>query len=215
MTAVLLAGSLACAVGYLVTAELGDYPGRVLVKGGGVALLAAAVLWRVWAGPADLLWLVAALTLSVAGDCLLVYESRFRAGLVAFLLAHLSYLGLFWLGIGTGHFGWIAIAGSAAVVVAGVVLLASLWRELGSMRAPVGVYVVVIGAMAISALGTGSAWLSAGALAFVSSDVLIAVNKFSKRLPRSRRLNWILYYGGQVSLAAGALHASGIRLFPW
>jgi alkenylglycerophosphocholine hydrolase len=43
---------------------------------------------------------------------------------------------------------------------------------------PVGVYIAVIAAMAVSAIAGGNAWGIAGALLFLVSDSLIAENRF-------------------------------------
>jgi uncharacterized membrane protein YhhN len=47
---------------------------------------------------------------------------------------------------------------------------------------------------------------AAGALLFVVSDAILAVDKFATPLPLARLLNMSSYWGGQALLCAAALH---------
>jgi len=122
------------------------------------------------------------LLLSLAGDVLLIAPSMFIAGLVAFLLAHLCYIGAFATGV--GFFPRLQPF-AAAAVVAGAVLLV-LWPTLpGSLRMPVLAYVVAIGLMvgqaharaAVAGLRENRR-AAAGASLFLLSDGLLAIDRF-------------------------------------
>ena len=160
--------------------------------------------------------LLAGLVLSLVGDVALLWPQQgFLPGLVAFLLAHLAYLVAFTRGVRFG--AWpLAFAGYAALAA---VVLAVLWPGVpGPLRAPVVAYVLCLAAMAAQ---TATAWRVAGVPAdaatrrrlagaaiggalFLTSDALLATNRFHTPLPLSTL--WILatYWSAQW-LIAGAL----------
>jgi uncharacterized membrane protein YhhN len=125
-------------------------------------------------------WFVVALVWSLAGDVALMLPGRFVAGLAAFLVGHLAYVAGFW----TRPPGLAAVAVAAVVVAVPVgALAARLVRALRAsgergLVAPVLAYVVVIGAMVVSALASGNAVAGAGAALFATSDALIAWDRF-------------------------------------
>jgi uncharacterized membrane protein YhhN len=174
------------------------------------ALLAAAVVWPVGAGDSAAVrpWLVAALAASLAGDVLLLAPGRFIAGLVAFLLAHLAYLGAFaqlpgsvpWLVLG------VALTGVVVASVGRLLLAAARRAGLG---VPVAVYGTVICGMAIAATRTGLPAAILGAWLFVASDAMLAWGRFqapsagSPRGPAALRVAvMVTYHAGQVLLFA-------------
>ena len=158
--------------------------------------------------------LLAGLVLSLLGDVALLWPQQgFLPGLVAFLLAHLAYLVAFTRGARLG--GWpLAFAGYAALAA---VVLAVLWPGVpGPLRAPVVAYVLCLAAMAAQ---TASAWRVAGVPAdpatrrrlagaaiggtlFLTSDALLATNRFHTPLPLSTL--WILatYWSAQWLIAS-------------
>jgi uncharacterized membrane protein YhhN len=96
-----------------------------------------------------------------------------------------------------------------------VLHVALLLPSLGPLTIPVGVYTLVIAAMLWRAtLGLGRPGVdptlarlaAAGALLFVVSDAILAINKFHSPLPLARLLNMSSYWGGQALLCAAALH---------
>jgi uncharacterized membrane protein YhhN len=150
-------------------------------------------LWLMAQTPGDrsrlrLGWLFG-LLFSTVGDVLLMYEGGlfFVLGLLAFLLAHLSYIvGAASALRGQRGFleknpGWIV-----PFLVYPALLLYGLWPGIPEgMRVPVTVYAVVISTMAQSVVNlhghiekTIFRTMVAGALLFVLSDSLIAVAKF-------------------------------------
>ncbi len=148
-------------------------------------------------GTAFARWVFAGLALSALGDVLLISEERhwFLAGLVAFLAAHLAYVGAF------------ASAGSpspwtAAALVAGASLvLRWLWPHLGGMRIPVAAYCAVVSLMLWFALGVSRAEVRLGGLLFYLSDLLVARHRFVRPDARSRLIGLPLYYAGQYLIA--------------
>ena len=129
--------------------------------------------------------LLVALLFSLLGDIVLMFSSRsewfFIGGLVAFLIAHLCYIVLFYKQRGTTFKNW---PGTIGFFVYAMGLFYMLYPYLGEMLFPVLVYMMVILAMASAALlrsQTSSLSYNLvlyGALCFLLSDSLLAINKF-------------------------------------
>ena len=151
---------------------------------------------------------LAGLVLGAAGDVALLGESKraFLAGLVLFLLGHLAYVAAFAALVPPAAWvGGLAVAPFAV----GAVVLALLWSRLGSMRAPVVAYVVVIGLMVAGALavvshragGAASLRIALGAVLFWLSDLAVARDRFVGKSFVNRAWGLPAYYGGQLVLA--------------
>ncbi len=171
-------------------------------------LVAMAVVLQ--ARPRGLRWLLAALAASLAGDVFLMFPGYFIPGLVAFLLAHLAYIALF-----RQQVGWLPNR-RALMAVVGVAggMYGVLWFGglPAGLRAPVAAYVVAIALMAAQAIGRAtvlrdkpSVLVAVGALCFMLSDTLLAINRFVTPLPMSPV--WVLgtYYTAQCLIVAGVL----------
>ncbi|MGF6349315.1 lysoplasmalogenase family protein [Variovorax sp. W2I14] len=150
--------------------------------------------------------LLAGLAASLAGDVLLMGSAAlFVPGLICFLLAHLTYIALFRIGV--GMFPRRAVL--AATLLIGAGMYAFLWQGglPPALRIPVGVYVVVIACMAAQAIGRAAVlraadpsavWVAVGACFFMLSDALLATNRFVSPLPLAQL--WVLatYYAAQM-----------------
>jgi uncharacterized membrane protein YhhN len=182
-----------------------------------VMLLLLAWLWRQGAWPAPLWAFALGLTLSLAGDVLLMLPERFfLAGLVSFLLAHLAYIAGFLSG-GRPPLGPTLLL-AVPVAVAGYLLVsrvaaALLARGRRGLVGPVLAYGVVISLMVLSALTTLArpAWdpsaarlASLGAVLFLASDAILAWDRFVVPIRFGRLLNLVTYHLGQIALIAGA-----------
>jgi alkenylglycerophosphocholine hydrolase len=150
--------------------------------------------------------LAAGLLLSLAGD--VVIERSFTGGLALFLLAHVAYVSAFLADAKQKH---LVRALPIAVYAAGVT--AFLWRGLGDLRPAVVAYVIAISAMmwrAAARVGRAGAarpgeWAGlAGAILFALSDTLIAVDRFDAPVPHARVVIILLYWAGQLGIAASA-----------
>lgn len=149
-------------------------------------------------------FVMVALVFGALGDWLLSRPRGFLAGLISFAVGHVVYLALLWRFAGVPVF-W----GVAVVAGAGVGLLLWLWPGLGSLRWPVVGYAGVSVALAAVALGVPSGVVTAGVLAFVASDMVLAVVVFGlperhPAQPYLARLVWALYWGGQAMILFGA-----------
>lgn len=178
--------------------------GRTILKAIPVSTLMILVL-RVTGG-FPRICLTGALFGSLSGDILLDLPNPnlFIFGLVAFLVAHLFYNLLFFrYGKSPDGFGKVMIAG--LVLFAGLMI----WIFRGippSLYGPVVLYIVVIITMSIGALlvPAGNRLLFWGALLFIASDVVLAVNKFLVVVPYGRLINISLYFIAQFIIIQAA-----------
>ncbi len=180
-------------------------------------LLAWFLLTGGWRGP--LVWFGAGLLLSLAGDVLLLVNERrwFLFGLGAFLLAQLAYL----LGINSPPPPFNAMTFMVALLVVTSalplvrrILFGAAQKGLRRLVGPVRIYATVISLMLFSALltlfrtdwfSTPAYLVSLGAVFLVSSDLILAWNKFVKPVRRGRLALMITYHLGQIALIAGAV----------
>jgi len=154
--------------------------------------------------------LLVALGLCLAGDILLLAdtESRFLAGLGAFLLGHLAYAALF-LHLGLPH-PWWGVIGVAGILVllpfAFRIVRAAAGRGV-ALGGAVTAYIGVIGAMAVLGWATGNVWLGVGALVFVVSDTILGFNQFVRPVRWGPVAVMVTYLFAQALLVVGALGA--------
>jgi uncharacterized membrane protein YhhN len=151
-------------------------------------------------------WFVAALAFSLVGDVLLMLPSDlFVAGLGAFLVGHLCYLAGFWAHGPGGR----AVAVAAVIVVVAVAplgfrILKALSRT-PPLQGPVAAYMAVISAMLATALATGNVGAGVGAALFVSSDTMIAWNRFVRPFRAADVGIMVTYHLGQAALVLSLL----------
>lgn len=157
-----------------------------------------------------------ALLCSWAGDVLLQLEGLFIPGLVAFLLAHLCYIYYFCkLPRFVQGTIWQEPLVGLPVLVYVVLFLWLLYPFLDAMKLPVTVYAVTIGIMMLAAINTRQRLDGAittlffnGALQFVLSDSLLAVNLFAFHHVLLSVFVMLTYSSAQYLLVKGALRTS-------
>ncbi|WP_281239419.1 lysoplasmalogenase [Flavobacterium praedii] len=136
-------------------------------------------------------FLLTALTFSWIGDIILLFADKgelyFIFGLVAFLLSHLVYIILFSKQQNTRTIDnkiifWIGVL---AILTYFVFMINTLFPKLGPLKIPVLVYAIVITTMLFFAFKGNLKWaipannyILIGAIVFVSSDSILAFNKF-------------------------------------
>jgi uncharacterized membrane protein YhhN len=170
-------------------------PWGLVWKASGIAILGLyALSCRAWA-------VGIGLVLSSVGDVLL--EIYFQAGMAAFALAHISYIVAF-AGVirrdGLNKSGWLL---AAAVLIISIALGVWLTPGMAELLVPGLIYQVIISVMVITAmLSKASPIARAGAVIFMLSDSLIAVEKFGDMhvIPGAV---WITYAVAQIMLAWG------------
>ncbi|MGZ4601510.1 lysoplasmalogenase [Oryzihumus sp.] len=173
-----------------------------------MVLLAALALALGAGGTGTGRWLLAAIALGCIGDVALLRdnEARFLGGLAAFLLGHLAYVAAFAsLGLDPR---W-ALAGAAVVLLdlatAGRRILVSVARQDRTLGGAVAAYMLVIAAMTVTAWGTGRPLVALGAVVFVVSDTVLALDRFVRPRPGSRVLVMVTYHVGQLLMVLGVL----------
>ena len=154
--------------------------------------------------------IITGLVFSLAGDVFLMLPAdRFVAGLVAFLIAHLFYIAAFASEI-SALIWWPLVP----AVIYGIVIYTILAPSLGKLKLPVLIYVVGILIMAWlawerwSQTGQSGALLaSVGAVLFVISDTILALNRFRGTFKPARALNLTTYFAAQrlIASSVGAL----------
>jgi uncharacterized membrane protein YhhN len=175
-----------------------------------------------WATKPLLMPVLVAFTLAAAGDrgkdmrlpaagmaasglgdiALLGPDSWFLPGMGAFAAAHACYIAAL---AGDGAAGRVRPRAAAGYAALWAVLIAVLWRRLGSLRVPVAAYSLLLVSMAILASGRNRAAAAGGAL-FVVSDALIACGLAGIRaVPRQESAVMPAYAAAQFLLAAGYL----------
>ena len=162
---------------------------------------------------------ITALIFSWIGDVILLFADKgeiyFILGLVAFLISHLFYIVLFnkqtiIKSISNKlSFG----AGIGLILIYFSVMIGTLGPKLGSLTLPVVIYAVVISTMLYYALKGSYQWNSIpynsvliGAVFFISSDSILAFNKFYHPIPQASFSIMITYLLAQYSIVWGILN---------
>lgn len=157
--------------------------------------------------------LLLGLFLSMVGDISLLFKNGFVMGLAAFLCAHIAYI--FMLRRETTR--WLPSASAAILcAAAGAALYSYLWTHglPHNLRWPVLAYVCVIATMAAQAIGRAkylrtpaAVYVAAGAISFMVSDSILAMDKFVAAVPGAYL--WVLgtYYLAQWLIVHGMLSA--------
>jgi uncharacterized membrane protein YhhN len=144
-----------------------------------------------------------ALALGAAGDVALLApgETAFTAGLASFLAGHLAWIAALRQRPGRGY---LRARPALAVppVAAFAAMNAYLWKRTGPNRIPVLAYSAALLAMSLTALDSGSPRTAAGGALFLTSDTLLALEKFGGlKLPVHEGLVMATYTTAQALLA--------------
>lgn len=158
-------------------------------------------------------WLVLAFVYSLIGDVAIMLaddelgstDPRFLFGVVAFLAAHVCFIGAF-----ADHgvhslqalAGLLIIAGTSALVMPR--LLPTVVRA-GGMRLAVllGGYSLSLAAMVVLGIGTASIGVALGAVLFLASDTTLAWDRFHTRIPNGPLAVAITYHLAQFLILVG------------
>ena len=193
----------AAAALYCILLGLRPYPGDVALKTT-MCVLLALVAWRT-----QFRLFAVALLFSAAGDALLASDGErwFVPGLAAFLTTHLLYATIFLRDPRLPHISLRGGRRFAAVLIPlfAVVYAAFLFPRLGALAAPVVGYIAAIVAMALLALRVAPVSVPVGAVMFMVSDSLLALDKFVWSAQWIGPLIWISYAAAQLLIAFGML----------
>jgi len=206
MTLVLALFAAAAAAGTIFADAKGRWRLVYALKPLAMAAVIALAALRVPAGrPAYKTFILAGLAASLLGDVfMMLRKKRFVEGLASFLLAHGFYIAAFVLATGPR----LSLGTFLPFFVFAVVMMRVVVPGAGGMKAPVVVYIVVITIMAALAAdrfivfgGTRALFAFAGAVLFVVSDSVLAVNRFARKIPRAQLAILSAYFAAQLLLA--------------
>lgn len=155
-------------------------------------------------------WLMAALLLCATGDWLLAipwWTMSFVLGLAAFLCAHLCFMGALLPLVVKESLSRARLVVMAVLCATAVALLVWFWPHLGrdNLTIPVTVYVVVLTAMACTAIAARlpTIWAPVGAVCFMASDAMIAISRFILGHEALAVPIWWLYAAALILITAG------------
>ncbi len=210
-TLILLIIGVLAALGFILGMILDNYPLRMVTKPIPVLMMILFLILNARKGRFQ--WLIiGGLALGMVGDILLEYAPEtFLLGLIAFLLGHLLYLVAFTLDCRRPAWGIAIFLYLYAIGLYG-------FLDMGSMKAdkmalPVLIYIIVITAMGWRALARYHVPtihpLSAragvlGALFFMASDSMLAVDMFIFHLTYAHVAVIITYWLGQLGITLAA-----------
>ena len=131
-------------------------------------------------------WYILALVFSFLGDVFLLFEGQlfFMIGLVSFLIAHLLFIKII--------LGWLTKSSLYTIIVAFIPFLITfsgliymLKDSLNELLIPVIIYGITISLFGVVSLlnylntkTVKALWMFFGALVFITSDSILAINKF-------------------------------------
>jgi len=163
---------------------------------------------------------IAAMSFCWLGDVLLMFDYKselfFMAGLGSFLVGHILYI-LYYQQLRydsstTALLGPQKVRFSLPILLAGTGLVVVLYPTLGGLRLPVMIYALVITVMALQALfrfgytNTRSfTFIFCGAISFMISDSLLAINKFLQPVPLASLFIMATYILAQYLIMEGVL----------
>lgn len=163
-------------------------------------------------------FLLTALIFSWIGDVVLLFADKgqiyFIVGLVSFLISHIAYIILFskQLRINSTRNKAVFWVGITVIIVYLMVMLSVLLPSLGDLKIPVFVYATVLSTMLLFAFKgylkwskPASIYILLGAVIFVSSDSIMAFDKFYEPLKFSSFLIMSTYITAQYLIVVGIL----------
>jgi uncharacterized membrane protein YhhN len=151
------------------------------------------------------LFIVAGLGASLVGDVFMMLRNKkFTAGLAAFLLAHVLYTAAFLRTMSPR----VEVMTVLPLLIYALFMMRTLFPHLGGLKAPVTLYILVITVMTglavqryINIGGTPAFLACAGAILFVISDTILAINRFAKKIPLAQFYILGTYFTAQLLLA--------------
>ncbi|MFZ9263201.1 MAG: lysoplasmalogenase [Chitinophagaceae bacterium] len=166
------------------------------IKGG---LLKDAIIW--------------ALFFSWLGDILLQKENLFVPGLICFLTAHIFYI-FFFAHTSSEKTSFFKLRPVMLIAVLAYLIefMHLLWPSLGAMKIPVLIYGITISTMLSAAIwqyqklnDRTALYLIIGATMFVTSDSILAINKFSYPFSSAGIFIMSTYILAQLFIVLGAI----------
>ena len=149
------------------------------------------------------------LVFSAIGDVSLVFRRGFLPGLVAFFAAHCCYIVAFTPGAAVNG---ASVLAAIAIAVAAGMMLRRLWPHVTRLSVPVTIYAGALALMAWCAIARATAFHSTaayagaiGAISFLVSDSVLAIDRFARRFAGAHAVVMVTYYAAQVLIARAML----------
>lgn len=157
--------------------------------------------------------LIIGLFCSALGDIFLLKTNNsnyFILGLMAFLLTHICYIIIFFSEIKFKTLTKLPILISLITVCYVLIFYQFSHNKLGLMQIPVLIYMIIIALMVICAgfrspKGNSYYWILLGALSFVISDSILAIDKFLKIIPQAQTMIILSYIIAQYAIVKGKM----------
>jgi len=149
------------------------------------------------------------LVFALIGDILLMLpENRFVLGIGSFATTHALYLAAFISAVGLA----LINPSTVPLILFSVIMTRFLWSGLRkSLQIPVAAYIVLITIMTAQAIGAaleqegaGLAIAAAGAVLFLASDSMLAIDRFRLPFKAAQALVLSTYWLGQWLIALSA-----------
>ncbi|GAB5525736.1 MAG: lysoplasmalogenase [Roseivirga sp.] len=161
-------------------------------------------------------FVMAALFFSFLGDTLLMFSDYnslfFTIGLATFLLAHLVYIIINMNAVEEAGKGFRLQWQDIPFILFGLIIFSIVKKDLGEMYFPALGYTVIICIMTMTArkrwkrTDMNSFWLvMSGAIFFLVSDSLLAINKFMEPIPQADLLVMSTYLIAQFLIIRGLI----------
>ena len=201
--------SILSALAFWICSAFPPFAGRFILKASPILAL-ALIVWNRRQSKQETL-LFAGIAFHGLGDILLDIDrvGLFLPALVTFLCGHIFYILTFKPEVSFSRLLSNIkkfLIGAILLFAAGLgtILLPKLENHL---VVPVFIYMTAIGTMTIFTVLANyrTAWICLGAISYMLSDAMIAINTFVHPFAASAFLIWPLYYLGQVLIATGFL----------
>ena len=165
------------------------------------ALLVAATVALTPHSSAERAWFVAALLFCLAGDVFLMLpRDAFVPGLASFFVGHVCFVvGFFASGL-SAPFVPTGIAALAIVPVIARPIVRGARAQDPALVAPVLAYMTVLVALVTIAGPTRSWWAIAGSCVFVTSDFILARNRFVRPFAHAHLATMVTYHAALALL---------------
>ena len=202
MIAALSITALAAGLGAIIADQTGRWKIHYALKPGAMAAIILIAVLRTPAFPPRYqLFIIAGLIASVGGDVfMMLRKKKFTEGLTCFLVAHGLYIAAFLSTMRPRIDPWTILP----LFLYAVVMMQILFPHLGKLKAPVGLYIVIITTMAGLGLdrfilmgGTPALYAGIAAVLFVVSDSVLAVDLFVRKIKGAQWVILITYFAAQ------------------
>ena len=155
------------------------------------------------------IFIVTGLLFSLLGDMFLIYpEQHFKKGLIAFLIGHICYIIAFIVSSGIHFTSWIILP----ITLIGILYLRRILPYSGKMKIPIIIYIFIIAIMGWMAMERfnyiptiGTVLAAIGAVLFMISDAVLALNKFRKPFFSAELIILTTYFTAQWLFAVSVI----------